>query len=500
MVQSARTPLPDTIESAPSPGQPTGTVGDLRKEYVAGGALTWYTTYAQALSWAIDDVTADFGDDLYERMMLDGHVAGTIDSVRADILEDGLTLSPAVLDAADPDHARSQQIADFCTQVLHDLQPALSDTLWDMLGAMCYGNRVAEKVYALQTDAHGVQRLALTALKVKPRRATAFVIDPFTNILGLLALIPGQAVPVQTGLLVTDPQTQPNFLRRSKFAILTWRPRNSDPRGTSILRPAYMAFFEKNQLRPENLKGLSQFGTPSVVGNADPNALPEVQLDGSLLTPVQVLKEQLAIFRNGSYLSLPPGAKVAILQSAHDGGLVQAWMDHCDREISYAITYQTLSSMDSKHGTRAMASVHKDTRATLIRQGKQCITRMVEQDLLRQLVGYNFPNAEHLIPTATLGETEQPDMAGMITAVAALATSQYFAPSQLPAVDEMLGFPVREAEEVQLLADAQKQAALPPPAPIIQAPPPPELPTPPVPQGPGQPPPPRQGGGVPNER
>jgi hypothetical protein len=66
---------------------------DLRREYVAGGALGWYGPYVRSLPWTIDDVTRDFGDDLYERMLYDAQVAACVQVLKASVLESGMVLT-----------------------------------------------------------------------------------------------------------------------------------------------------------------------------------------------------------------------------------------------------------------------------------------------------------------------------------------------------------------------------------------------------------------------
>src|SRR5690349_13463040 len=49
--------------------------GDPKKEYAAGGTENvWLTSYARALPHYIDDLTLDFGPDLYVRMLRDPQV------------------------------------------------------------------------------------------------------------------------------------------------------------------------------------------------------------------------------------------------------------------------------------------------------------------------------------------------------------------------------------------------------------------------------------------
>ena len=58
----------------------------------------------------IDDLTRDFGDDLYSRMLVDGQVAACITILKAAILEDGIHLSPAIDEETDPQYELAKEI------------------------------------------------------------------------------------------------------------------------------------------------------------------------------------------------------------------------------------------------------------------------------------------------------------------------------------------------------------------------------------------------------
>jgi hypothetical protein len=147
--------------------------------YLAGNVL-------RTLPHAIDDLTAEFADDIYERMQRDAEVAAIVRLLKSAILSEGVSLASPVADEAETDFARAQEVLDFCTDVLANLLTPMEDALRNMLDALTVGSKVAEQVYALD----GAQ-LRLVALKVKPRRSTAFLVDPFNNVIGLLGQRPG---------------------------------------------------------------------------------------------------------------------------------------------------------------------------------------------------------------------------------------------------------------------------------------------------------------------
>lgn len=479
-------PLADTVTVGDTPGAPNGTLApsagrttiiraDPRREYVAGGvggSSAWYQNIARALPWAIDDLTSDFGDDLYERMLLDPQVASATTILKASVIEDGVVLAPTVEDADDPGYALATMIADAAEAMFDELETPLDDVLWNLLDAAPLGNRIAEEVYDYTSGPDGATLLNLVALRVKPRQSLAFLVDAYNRLLGFLARIPGQGSPLMQGY-VDDPALVPNLLPRQKFALLTWRPVNGDPRGTSMLRAAYTPWNLKRQAWQEHLKYLAQFASPSLVGYTAPDAqaLPPTDAlgnptGGALVTPEQALLDALTTFKNGSALALPYGSKLDALHVPGDGAAFLHAFDMYDRQITKAILGQTLASEEGKYQARAAALVHQDILDTLVRQAKLSVARMIHHDLLVPWVRYNWgADAVAYTPKVTLGVVEATDMPNLMRSIAQLQASGYLAPSQRPNIDLLLNLPQRTPDEVE--QESARAAAPPimPPAP-----------------------------------
>jgi hypothetical protein len=420
----------------------------LAQEYVVGGGFWWYRGVAArglALPWAFDDVTQDFGPDLYDRMGYDAQIAACDVLMRAAILEDGVTLSPAVDEEGADGYEQAAEIVDFCEQNLEELDQPLDDTLWDQLACVGQGNRVVEIVYHEFDQSPLPGRACLRSLTVKPRERTVFVVDPYMRLYGLLAQeLDGRYV--LPGALI-DPANTPNLLPREKFAIMTFRPRNNDPRGTSAWRPAYNPWWLKMQTWQEFLKYLAQFASPSIVGIAAPAAGTTTSpATGKQLSAVDALLERLLAFQNGTAIAIPNGADVKLLFSAGDGKAFLDAFSLYDRQIRMAITTQTLATGEGEHASRAQAGVHQDALDTLIRQAKRSACRMIRRDVLRNLIRYNYGDTlAALTPKVSLGETEATDIAGLMSAISQLETSGYLDPSQRPGVDRLLNLPPRLA-------------------------------------------------------
>lgn len=412
---------------------------DLQREHVVGGAR--WPTSRRALPPAFDDVTRDFGDDVYERMDTDPMCHASANVLISGVLEDGARLVPAVPDD-DPDAETARQFVDFCEHQINELPGVVSfdDALRDLARGIVFGNRVAEHTFYLDRTFRGTEQLTLLSLNVKPRRATAFVVDRSLNVLGLL-----DTTNVRTLGTVLESA---DVLPREKFAIFSSRPINNDPRGTSIYRAAYNDWVLKVEALLDYARYLKQFVIPSLLGITAPNAQNTVDEHGNPITPEEALLVQLLNFQNASALAVINGTDVQTLFSSGDGAAFLKAIARFDRQIVMAILHQTRATMESEFGSRADSDTAQDVLGTLIRQTKKTLQRVIRRDLLRQWVFYNYgPAAVPLTPQVSLGEIDRVDFSSTAAAIAGLARGNYLHPSQFAGIDRLLGLPVRDAPE-----------------------------------------------------
>lgn len=459
---------------------------DPTREYVAGGAIPYAHGYLQSLPFGIDDISRDFGDDIYDRMMKDPAVASSVNVLKLAVLYAGIDLTPN-RDQNHPEYGRAKEINDFCEAVINDLDRDILDVLWDMLDALAYGNKVAEQVYELAPTGPHRGKLVLKALKVKPRKATAFVVDAYFNLVGLLGVQPRQTLTsIPTGVLIGDPSRVPQLLPRQKFAVLSYRPKDTDPRGQSIIRPAYNAWWIKQQVWPEYLKYLAQFGGPSLVGYTAEGAqrVPKLDDNGDVvrgddgnivyLEAEQALANALVAFKNGTVLALPYSAKVEPIQSQGNGQAFSRAIGILNTEIMQAILNQTLATAEGQHQARAASTVHQDVLGMSIRHVKKAVVAMVQHDILRPLITYNFGEEAHqFLPNVSLGETEFQDFAGTAAAVSQLVSVGFLDQSQFPQVDQKLSLPVRDLVAIAKRKEQEAEAALAAQERLVAASPPP---------------------------
>jgi hypothetical protein len=437
---------------------------DARREYTAAAAGGLYldANYLQALPTYIDDVTRRMGGATYEQMLKDECVHSAFKTVVLSVLSEGVNVRPCVDDKDDKDFGTARDYTDECVAAFDqggeggdglDLEHLASELLY----SLATGWVAAEKVVGVLDGGRYDGLQCWESVRAKPRRNVTPVVDPFDRVHGYLCRMPGRALSQLQGQVVGDPTRLPNYLPADKFCHAAWDVREHDPRGQSILRPVYTRWYEKQQVGAEWLKHLAQFGSPWVVGKTAgaTQGLPAVDTLGNAtgdasdqVTPEQAFLNQILLFRNGGAIVVPNGWELTLLQVSNAGDAFLRKIDSCDRAITQGITLQTLATTEGEHQARAAAQVHQDTLGLVPGWVRRWLARLLTRSLVRPLVRMNHGDAAVLLaPVVKLEAAEKQDRPKLITAYAGAGWK--FAPSQLPAVDEELGFEPRTPEEAQ---------------------------------------------------
>jgi hypothetical protein len=414
------------------------------REYVASTGL--FTQRVGSVLSALfgDEAEVVGGADVYERMATDPEVKKCLRVIVDGALADGVEFYPSVADEEHPDYALAKEISDFCELAVGQLRRPLTQTLKELVrDAATFGHKVAEVTYKDFTDPEGRPRLVLDCVKLKPRDAVQFVVDEFMNELGMQAWRDGrrQLVP------------------REKFLVLAFDRKDEDPRGRSLLRPAYNWWTAKRAALPIYLKRMEKKAIPSTVGftsDKESETVQEFDADGAPLTnengdpklksSAEVMAVKLAALENGSAAAFPAGAKVEVLDVQGNGVEFSTFFELCDSQISNGILHQKLATSEGKYGTRAQGSVHMSVLDLLVWAVKGDTADQVRLDLLKPLAYYNY-GAEglRLLPFVSLGDTERRDWAEDAGAANELAPN--LTDSQWLAILKQLGIPSPEEGE-----------------------------------------------------
>ena len=430
---------------------PTPAPIDPTREYASGGHRGMVAQFARTLPAIADPSMAILGSDIYDRMRRDPQVSATIEIIKVSIVAHGWSITAAATPEDDPARGEiANEIADFVRYTLGMMTPPFADVLDTLLDAVADGNKIAEKVWE-QTTWAGVPRLTIAKVKGKSAANVAFAVDPFMNIIGIMARTHGQPFPRLAGEVIgLDPdKPPPNLLPRAKFVIFTNQPRDSDPRGTSRLRPAYDWWWTKQQAIGEFLKYLAQFATPSLVGYTPADSSGGgMTFDLALVSPEQAMATTLLDYQNGTVAVFRGGSQVDVIHPQGGEDAFKTIFAMCDAQITVAVLLQTLATGTAAHQTQASTKEHANVLADLVSRIKGSLEAVVIRDMFRELVGYNW-GAEYLdlVPSFSLGAVEQEDLTTLMTAIANLKRSGYLSDSQLAAIDALLNLPARLDDE-----------------------------------------------------
>jgi hypothetical protein len=447
------------------------------REFVAGGQRNVWGNgrrTLRALPTAIDDITADFGDDLYDRMLNDPQVAAAGCLLKLSILSQGVRLTPPV-QKEDEGYEQALDILRFVDRNFRRLDTPLDQVLYELLDGMFFGYKMAEKIFEIPPAGEDKGRLCLRNVKVKPRSAVAFVVDAFMNTVGILAVEPTKlASTLRTGYLVGD---EDNILPREKFVVFNYRTKDSDPRGSSILRAAYSPWWYKKQVEPDYLTYLALFAIPGLDGVLPEGAAPTpymneageytdaagvVLVDQNLpvyTNPPTDYLNSLLEFHNAHALVRPFGSDLNLINPQGDGQPFRFFLQYCNDEIVQSLLGQTLATTESRNMARAASQTHQDVLDMFVGEGKGTLAYTIKSDIVDQLVLLNFgPDALDLAPTVTLPATEHQDFAANAQAIASLLRAGWpYAPSQYAKVENWLGMPVRTEEEAERLQEQMEE-------------------------------------------
>lgn len=444
-----------------------------KKEYLSGGSVRTLspllTNAIQVLSRFQDDLNREFSDRAYDDMLKDPAVAASVDILKGLILSEPLRVVPRIQDKKSSEYETSKKVADFVEKNLRKMARSPQVVLWEALDAIAYGSSLVEIVFEDAVE-DGAPVLRLKDLKTRSRSNYGLVVDRYFNVLGAVPTEMGyQASGVYTG------STQPDkdkVIPREKFLLVALVTKNSDPRGVSLIRPAWNAYYLKTQVWPAYLKFLVQFASPSIVGYTpegaedvevlDDSGTPALNADGTIQT-ISAEEDMLTTllgFQNGTVAVLKGGSKLDLIKSEGQGEAFSAAVDLFDRQIAMAIlkTHRTL--LEAKHSSKADSESAADITDVFVSSLREVLASAFTRDVVRVLVEINFgPEiADAYAPEVTLKSMPKQDFAKAADAVGKLWASKYLHSSQVAEADSMIGLPERDMDA--FLGELEEEAEM----------------------------------------
>ncbi len=412
----------------------------------------------RALPQTIDDAERDFGFDIYDRMANDAVLGGAEAYLKVLALSVDVHVTPSIEEPR-PHHpedkhaefAKAKAAAEFCRAFLDRLAATdrpIRKILWDMLDAVHTGHRLAEIDSVLVKDGILAGKLVPSAIRPKPRKNYAFVLDTYNGFRGIIAVVPGVSTSLRNGIVYGLDQL-PNAIAPSKLLILTMGGKDGDPRGSSWFRRAYDPWYRKQIVKPESVKTAVQFGGGMITAIA-PQDINQVNVQDPVTgktvhiqAAIQSILQQLS---NGGTATFPGGTQIQVHRPDSDGKYFEDFFDRCDREMVTTFLLSGRAMLEARHGSKADTGASQDVVDDLIQFVRREICDMLTHRLFRPFVALNFGNdfAERYTPHATMLKMSRPDFAVNATAVASLVTAGYIDRSQLAEIDrEILGLPER---------------------------------------------------------
>jgi hypothetical protein len=416
----------------------------------------------------VDRELLTLGINLWRQMLCDPKLASAVTLLRDAAISDGIQLAPTVLrpmkaasdaptpkksdpdDGLDPDLA--QRICDFCSWNLDRLETPIDHSLWELTEGIAFGNKLSEVVCEFVEGGKYAGKLAWKELRAKPYGSYAFVVDPFLNVTGIQTMVPfksqmdGDVQPHSGELVIVD---------KRKFIIFGWGTFDSDPRGVSILRPAYQWWNLKSQLLPFLSRYIQQFSSPSLIGVVPENASDREKRDangnvipGQFVSATEDLYQQLVNFQAGTALALPFGTIVQPLEVKGNGDVFQNVIDLCDRQMTAAVLGQTRATEEARFGSKADSGTGKDIMGLVVQRVKSQLCGSVRR-ALHTIVELNYgkSNADLYTPEVDACNHDREDKSAFWVAASNLARSGYLSTSQLPSLDAKLGLPARHPDD-----------------------------------------------------
>ena len=294
--------------------------------------------------------------DAFDRMLYDAHVMGEMRSIRAGLLGVPWRVVPG-------DESRAAARAADLARDVFSRPPApgaaWEDVMWTIAGAVFRGYAVHEVVAT--TDG----RFTVPA-EVVDRPQRRFVFDQAGNDLRLLTRshpMDGEAVPETTYLVTRHMATYDN------------------PYGVAVLSGVYWPWRFKYSGFQYFERLARRFGMPWPVGHhaGGPDRAAEM---ADLL--MKMLRDGVAAVHTDE--------KVELLSITGQGRSAQERLiSTCNREMSKALTSQTLATEIEGEGSRAASETHREREQAVSKADRALVSRTLTE-LCGWLTAWNFPD------------------------------------------------------------------------------------------------------------
>lgn len=298
------------------------------------------------------------GQEAFDAISGDAHVLGELRSVRSGLLRYEYRIQPG------GDAPADAQAAALAEQLL-ERRPAPGmrwpEVIWNMAQAVFRGYQVHEVVWRREG------RLLIPA-QVLDRPQRRFVFDPDNRL----------------RLLTRENPVQGIELGAYKWLLTRHMVSHDNPYGVAVYSACFWPYTFKHSGLKFFVKFAEKYGMPWPVGKYPPGT-PKEQQDELLDHLENMVEDALAV--------IPDDASVELLASQHRGDQIhEGLVNLCNREMSKALTSQTLATEVQDTGSRAVAEVHQERQADVAESDREMIAGTLDQ-LFEWVTEINVPGA-----------------------------------------------------------------------------------------------------------
>lgn len=295
-----------------------------------------------------------YADQTYNAIKSDAHVMGELRSIRAGLL--GYKFRAVATD----EDARAKAAQALCQQWLNG-KPSKKmpwrDVIWNMGMGVFYGRQVHEAVWEHKGG------FLLPQLKDRPNRR--FVFDLDNNL----------------RLLTKDNQTEGELTPDYKFLLTRHMASAENPYGQAVFSSCFWPYTFKHGGFKIFYQFCERFGLPWPIGKYPPGT--QVKDQQELLDAlINMLQQHAGV--------IPDGDSVELIESKTSGELVQESLIHlCNREMSKAITSQTMATELRNVGSNAASQTASQRQNGVAESDRFCIQETMTE-AFQWITQFNF--------------------------------------------------------------------------------------------------------------
>lgn len=326
--------------------------------------------------------------DAFDSILSDSHVIGEIRAVRSRLLAYDIQLKPG--DDSEP-AKRALELCNLWMSKSPAKGKLWNDVTWNLGEAVFKGMRVHELEWTM-TD----NLLLPKSIVDVPNRRWIFDNDNQLKLLTKQNPYNGEEIPDKRFLLTRHMHDSEN------------------PYGVALLSSCLWPYTFKHGGFRMFYKYCERFGMPWPVGKYPQGTLPNEQ---------QELLDALLNLREDTAAAIPDGNTIELIESKSSGSTLpqKIIIDSCNREMSKALTSQTLATEQGQNGSRAAAQTGHSRESEVTESDRRIIEASYEE-IFAWITEFNIG---HDVPSPKVRLVKRPkptsDMANVLTQAARLS-------------------------------------------------------------------------------